>query len=497
VILVGQIFDLEDPKENRGPFRVANRLHRRTREEVIRRQLPFHSGDPYSATAIQEAGRILRSNHYFHDAEVCATQVRGDEVDVAVVTRDVWTLIPSFSFGRKGGANSYTFKIKDRNFLGTGKDLAAESSTTVDRTVTSLLYRDPNLLGSRNVLDLELENNSDGAARRLALERPFYSLDARWTAGVQAAVEDRTDPLYEAGKIQAQFHHNIEAATLFWGRSTGLNNGWVRRWTVGFTHDQHRFETAEVGPPPEALPPELTLDYPWFAFELLQNQFVEVQQLTLLGRTEDFQLGWALRGQVGWSAQGLGATEDQLVTNLTAHKGWRPREDVLLLTQGSFNGRWGGRTETQRTKLGASLFWRDIGEHVFYVHAEADRVRNLDHGEQLLLGGDSGLRGYPLRYQDGDRRFLLTLEQRFYSPWNLFQLVQVGGAVFFDIGRSWFPDEASGPTSGTLKDVGLGLRLSPSRSGRGALVHVDIAFPLDGDPALQSTQFLVSTHETF
>lgn len=31
---------------------------------------------------------------------------------------------------------------------------------------------------------------------------------------------------------------------------------------------------------------------------------------------------------------------------------------------------------------------------------------------------------------------------------------------------------------GLLRDVGLGLRLSSSRSGQGAMVHLDLAFPL-------------------
>ena len=39
------IFDLEDPKEDTALFRLANRLHITTREEVVRRQLLFGSGD--------------------------------------------------------------------------------------------------------------------------------------------------------------------------------------------------------------------------------------------------------------------------------------------------------------------------------------------------------------------------------------------------------------------------------------------------------------------
>ena len=41
----------------------------------------------------------------------------------------------------------------------------------------------------------------------------------------------------------------------------------------------------------------------------------------------------------------------------------------------------------------------------------------LDPDQQLLIGGDTGLRGYPLGYESGTSRGLLTVEQRFYTDW--------------------------------------------------------------------------------
>src|SRR5262245_30066007 len=44
----GDVFDPEDPQEDRRLFRLANRLHRTTRESVIAGQLLFRPGDRYS-----------------------------------------------------------------------------------------------------------------------------------------------------------------------------------------------------------------------------------------------------------------------------------------------------------------------------------------------------------------------------------------------------------------------------------------------------------------
>jgi hypothetical protein len=53
------------------------------------------------------------------------------------------------------------------------------------------------------------------------------------------------------------------------------------------------------------------------------------------------------------------------------------------------------------------------------------------------------------------------------------------------------------PELGTLRDVGIGLRLGNTRSALGNVLHVDLAFPLDGDPSIKSMQFLLKTHKSF
>src|SRR6516164_8459689 len=53
------IFNLDDPKDDTKLFRLANRLHVKTRPSVIRKQLLFKSGERYNRRAIDESERIL------------------------------------------------------------------------------------------------------------------------------------------------------------------------------------------------------------------------------------------------------------------------------------------------------------------------------------------------------------------------------------------------------------------------------------------------------
>jgi hemolysin activation/secretion protein len=132
-----------------------------------------------------------------------------------------------------------------------------------------------------------------------------------------------------------------------------------------------------------------------------------------------------------------------------------------------------------------------------FLSAAADVVSNPDLDHQLLLGGDNGLRGYPLRYQGGTGRWLVTAEQRFFTDWYPFRLFNVGGAVFYDMGKTWGHNPTGSPSLGLLKDAGFGLRLGNSRSALGNVLHVDVAFPLDGDKSISSLQFLVETQRSF
>jgi hemolysin activation/secretion protein len=124
-------------------------------------------------------------------------------------------------------------------------------------------------------------------------------------------------------------------------------------------------------------------------------------------------------------------------------------------------------------------------------------TNNLDPEKQVLLGGDTGLRGYPIRYQAGEDRVILTAEQRFFTDWYPWRLLRVGYAVFADVGRVSGRDPRTSPSLGWLSDVGVGLRLTSPRSSGRNVVHIDLAFPLNGDPTIDNVQLVIETKGSF
>jgi len=170
----------------------------------------------------------------------------------------------------------------------------------------------------------------------------------------------------------------------------------------------------------------------------------------------------------------------------------------MWLASASLSGRYtGGRVSKQLFGVEGKYYLQQGKRWLFYAAASGDMLTNPDVLDTLLLGGDNGLRGYPLRYQAGDRRALLTLEERIYSNlfvWNLFRL---GAAGFVDVGRAWGGPHVNTVNPGWLADAGVGLRLSSVRLSTKDVVHIDIAFPFNATPDIKKVQVLVKGKASF
>ena len=91
-------------------------------------------------------------------------------------------------------------------------------------------------------------------------------------------------------------------------------------------------------------------------------------------------------------------------------------------------------------------------------------LTNLAVADTLLLGGDNGLRGYPLRYQSGERRALFTVEERAFTDRYVWRLFRICGAAFFDAGRAWGGNNINTLNPGWLSNAGFGLRILSARA---------------------------------
>ena len=492
------IFDLDDPKENNALFRLANALHIQTRPGVIGRAVLLKTGDPVSVRLVEETERLLRTNRYLYDVRLQPYAYSDGVVDVEVQTRDTWSLDPGVSFGRSGGSNSSGFSLREYNLLGTGAALSLAHSNNVDRSGNEFQIQYNRAFDGWTSLSYLVADNTDGRRHEASILRPFYALDARWAAGATVASDDRIESLYSAGVVASQYRVREKTSEVFAGWSDGLVRGWTRRLSVGVKtqDDAYQFEPALVAP--AALPADQKLLAPFLRFELIEDNFQRRDNRNQMGRPEFFALGLAAKVQIGRASTALGSSQDLWLYNGSVSQGFNPRPNHDLLASASVSGQYGdGRIQRQLLSAALKYYLPLSPRYLLFGSASVDALKNPGLSDLLTLGGDNGLRGYPLRYQTGEQRALFTLEARTFTDLYLYRLFRVGAAAFYDVGRAWGGPNANPAQQGWLANAGVGLRIFNVRAAFGNVLHVDIAAPLQREPGIKTVQFLVKSKVSF
>lgn len=484
------VFDTEDPRENNRVYRFLNWLHINTRPGVVAPQLLFRQGDQVDEDRLAETERLLRTRPYLGNAYIQVDAVCGDQVALLVVTRDIWTLEPQVSVGREGGESQHGFGFSEENVFGTGTALTIGYDKDRDRSRTSIGLFSPHLLNSRVETTLGFAETSDGQQTMLTVEQPFYSVKAPWAAGTSNwdVTQDEKiryrDQEINVYKMFAEFHE------VYAGWAIERDRNHAQRISVGFTQDRENFRAVEATQ--AALPQDQNLVYAWVQYHYLQNQFAVYRNLYLLHQTEDIPMGADLRVRVGHGGSWLGNDEDFLRYDVTYGDLLGVGRDHLLQFSSYVTGRYYDSSDLANERLWGG----DIGYHYlhghrhrWYVQLRYDQGHQMAQHRELTVGGGYDMRGYPVDYQRGDKRYVLRLERQYISDLHLFNLFRLGGVAYIDAGRTW---GAGYPQATHLSNVGVGLRLGSSKAKTGKVLHLDLAFPLADKQYVDEFQWVIT-----
>lgn len=495
-----QIFDLDDPEEDNWLFRLANRFHILTREQAVLEQLQFASGERYDATALNESERILRERVWLYDARVVPVQRCNDTVDVEVVTRDVWSLVGTGDLDRAGGDTSVAVGIQETNLFGRGERLGVLYTDGVDRSGPGFFFLDDYLAGGPLALEVRGNKHSDGGRLLLDVKRPFRSLDDRTSYGAELLFDQRDQPLFAAGERVARFEQRHIRLRSFLATSNGRQDGVIRRWTLGVEFEDFSFDRTDGLLQPAGIAEDRRRTWPFVRYEYIEDDFDSTLRLDFTQRPQDIYQGLRYGVTLGYAPNALGADASRFMVRADLRNAHRPAEGWFVAWRTDLDAtiRSGDAAENLVTRAAIETHYRHHEQFGFFASVEGVYTRNLTEDRQLLLGGDSGLRGYPSRFQSGDRSVLLRLEERWFSSANPFRVLLVGAAVFVDAGRAWFPGDANDDTTGWLTNVGVGLRLGSNRGSGRNLFHIDLAVPLrTGGPDVDDFLIGLTIRETF
>lgn len=474
------IFNERDPRENNAVYRFLNRTHILTKTGPIRRQLLFRAGQPLDDKIIYESERILRGDNFLYDAMVLPGEVCADRIDLLIVVRDIWTLQPTVSFKRQGGDNSSALGFSDENLLGQGHTLAAAYTRNAERSGVRASYANTHLFDGHTELRLTHQSNDDGKVHAVSLDRPFYAVDTRWAAGAEWYDETRRDRIESAGVTTNDYAHDLSHLTVYGGRSRGLREHRAGRWRFGITRDQEDFYDQDPLYT-EPLPAHRVLAYPWLEYESVQDDFWNTTNYNQLFRNEDIELGTYWRLRTGATSTGLGSTESAFIVEAEHARTESFGANHLLKSRWAlelFHDHDAGRAEN--TFYGYEASYQNFLDerNRWYAALHYDGGINLDKDNELTLGGENLLRGYPSSWQRGDQRIAVNVERRHYFSAHVLNLVRLGAAGFVDVGKAWDSHDRVVQSDQVLANVGIGLRVNSSKARPNHVVHFDLAAPL-------------------
>ncbi|WP_440876424.1 hypothetical protein [Thalassotalea sp. PLHSN55] len=479
--------------------RLANKLHITTKEMTLENESAFFLEKcEKKPEDLAELERHLRARKFLRDARVSLDEQQNV---ISIETWDNWSLLPTISFGRKGGESTYSLGIKERNLLGLGIDTEIETYSNVQRSGYRLVSNIPLFQKKNTHLALRFADNDDGIQHAISLNKSFAGFHTKYAYRLGYNEEMRDDTIYQNGDEQSVFQHDMEHKELSYGWLVTNTKDYVLRYRAGFTQDQHLFSSIsdyEEALPVTELPRDRDFLYPWFDVQYIEKDFKKKNNIHLISQIEDFNTGWQVHSRIG---VGDGSNEDSawLFWQSQIHKGFSLYQDDLLLMKVALAGDiYQQGNNRLLANISTEYFYQLSEKWGFYLHNANTFSENQYLDRPVTMGGNTGLRGFPLQYQHGKKSVKFSSEIRYYPNINIYKLFDLAGTVFADAGRAFGGSIAENTDSGWLHSFGVGARIySPHAGGNNHVIHIDFAFPQSSDPDIDSFEIRVEAKHAF
>ncbi|MDQ3605508.1 MAG: BamA/TamA family outer membrane protein [Gemmatimonadota bacterium] len=494
------VFDLSDPDQDdrfQWAFRLANRLHVPTREEVIRRELLFDVGDCLDPALMEESERILRRSAFIARVDIFAVRQPDGSNHVVVDTQDDWSTKVEVQMEQGTGMRPSGFRVGEDNLFGTGRRVSAFYLRSFEERVYGATYLDPQLFGTRWQAGAEAGRTQLGYLFSESLIYPFVGETGRWGVRQEVRHHDRYLEFLserEEGLVGVLFPERRRGFDLGAairrgrpGRLTLLGAMLAGEW---ISYPGEARLSSDDGTELDSLPSFPGMDSVGSVRAMLLTgrrnvYYVRRRALDSVTGTEDVRLGLEVELGVGRSLAWL-STADDVSLDFGLFGAGEVMPGLLAGTQLRLEGKHEASAlaegDTWRDVFGQFDAWvylrpSDESRHTWVAALAAAGGWNTRVPFQLTIGGATGLRGYPRHIFPGAQRAVISLEQRSYLGWPFPQLFDLGTVAFVDAGRTWAGDVPFGVDSPVRANVGLGLRgaLPP---GSPSTFRLDLAAPI-------------------
>jgi hypothetical protein len=488
--------------ESTSISKVSAHLKAKTAEATLLREISIEIGDSISPTVLKETTRHLISLPYIRNPTV-ATHVDQKGTHITVTAHDTWTFIPIIGVTTGDGRNSRYFGASDSNLGGWGKSVDFVYTADDEKDSVGGGYYDPRIFGSDLVFSSRYTGRTDGDLYEAQIGHPLRTrLD---TSGWKLAAGDSdvVGRLYDAAEETFLYGNKRSVARAEFYQVIDASDTAQQRLALGWLFDHSRFESATdedfdnvgvnplaVSRDPALLAPDRKFSGPVLGWQSVNYDIRTYQFIDRFERPASYNQGleWGIGTQI--SPSWLGATHSSLRPIGRLQRGLYSSDALLVRASLQASSRieagqlkqsllgFSTRSYLKGSEFDAELLHR----HTLAGLIDIDWGDQFDNDQQLLLGADTGLRGYEARTFSGDTRALLTIEDRIHVAEGVADVASISAVPFFDIGGATDSDLGSLVSHQLYSDVGAGLRIGIPRLTGGGIIRLDAAYPLRDGP---------------
>jgi len=451
------VFDEDDPAPG-WMANLANGLHIRTRQSVIRRRLLLNRGDRFDLARMEESERALRSLGVFRQVRVDTVTQADGRLAVHAVTSDGWSTQPQASFTSVNGEQTWNVGIVERNFLGTATELALVYGRDPDRSRLDFEFVNPHFFGRRTLLNLRYADLSDGNRGAWRFGLPFHETAAPHAVETYGELAHERVLRFRDGALLDSSQHYVLRAGLAGGVSLKGGATTSRRYSRlwgGWEWRREDFTASDT-----ALVPYSVFTAVRAGIELGMVRFRILEHFNSYARREDVDLspmlraGIVMQSGVGYEYKGQASAV------------WKRGFAVLRVDA---NG-----LDTTRTRAQVTVVSQDVGRrHTLIAHAEGGIVTDPKPGSEFDPWVEQrGPRLFGLHAFTGTRMTWFVFEDRILLADELLGLFALGAAPFLEYGGAWYSDQP--PRRGG--DAGVSLRFGPTRAVRGEAAELALGY---------------------
>lgn len=436
-------FSIEDTtkKPRNWGERFGNRIHIKSSKLNIKNILLLKRNRPLDTLMIRESERLIRTQRYVNSVKITVEPLGkdSDSIDINVRVLDSWSTIPKASLS----SSRTSFEITERNFLGSGHEFSNRISTRLEDGNNAYFtrYTVPNILNTFIQTTIAYRIDLDGYyGKSINIERTFYSPFTEYAGGIYVDQQFRRDSLQNAQldfemqnfKYNSQDIWGGRAVRIFKGnteddRTTNLilagrilNTQYLESPTSEY--DSINFYTGEK--------------FYLTGIGISSRQFVEDKYLFNNGIIEDVPVGKVYGITGGYQIKDA---KERYYVGARASFGNYFKWGYLSTNfeYGTFLNK--GKAEQTAFSFQANYFTNllELGNWKFRQFIKPQLILGSNRlpttGDYLTINERSGFQGnYGAGYYAnnsagirgfdsmlyGTKKFVMTLQTQFYSPWN-------------------------------------------------------------------------------